>query len=105
MDNLFKLKMFRWIKIAIIIYCVIGIALFFLQDFFLFHPAILSRDSKYKFAVPFEEMDIPFGRNDIINMVKFFPKDSTRKGVVLYFHGNKENITRYAKFAKNFTEK
>lgn len=38
-------------------------------------------------------------------MVKFFPKDAVRKGVVLYFHGNKENINRYAKFAANFTSK
>ena len=53
----------------------------------------------YQFNVPFEEVNIPFNKTDTINMVKFFPKDSVRKGVVIYFHGNKENIERYAKFA------
>ena len=37
-------------------------------------------------------------------MIKFFPADSVRKGVVVYYHGNKENIERYAKFASNFTK-
>ena len=37
-------------------------------------------------------------------MIKFFPVDSVRRGVVVYFHGNRENIERYAKFANNFTK-
>jgi hypothetical protein len=37
-------------------------------------------------------------------MVRFFPADSFRKGVVIYFHGNRGNIERYAKFAGNFTK-
>ena len=36
-------------------------------------------------------------------MIKFFPQDSVRRGVVLYFHGNKKNIGWYAKYAENFT--
>ena len=35
-------------------------------------------------------------------MVKFFPAGSLRKGVVIYFHGNRGNINRYAKFADPF---
>jgi hypothetical protein len=50
--------------------------------------------------MPFKEINIPFNKIDTINLVKFFPKDAVRKGVVIYFHGNKENITRYAKFSK-----
>ena len=37
-------------------------------------------------------------------MVQFFPETATRKGIVLYFHGNKVNINRYAAFAGNFTK-
>ncbi|UEG50287.1 alpha/beta hydrolase [Ferruginibacter lapsinanis] len=104
MDNSLKAKFFRWIKIMIIIYCGVGIALYSLQDYFLFHPEALSRDYKYQFDAPFEEVDIAFSKTDTINLVKFFPKDSLRKGVVLYYHGNKENINRYAKYADNFTK-
>ena len=95
---------FRWIKIIIILYSAIGIALYYLQERFLFHPEKLSAAYIYHFKVPFEEVNIPFNKTDTINMIKFFPKDSIRRGVVVYFHGNKENIERYAKFADNFTK-
>ncbi len=95
---------FRWLKIIILIYCGIGIALYYLQEKFLFHPEKLSNAYVYSFKVPFEEINIPFNKTDTVNMVKFFPEDSVRKGVVVYFHGNRENIERYAKFASNFTK-
>ena len=95
---------FRWLKVIIILYCSIGIALYYLQEKFLFHPEKLSNAYVYHFNVPFEELNIPFNNTDTVNLVKFFPNDSVRKGVVVYFHGNRENIERYAKFANNFTK-
>ena len=95
---------FRWLKIIIILYCSIGIILYYLQQKFLFHPEKLSNAYVYDFKVPFEEVNIPFNATDTINMIKFFPADSVRRGVVLYFHGNKDNVERYAKFAGNFTK-
>jgi len=94
----------RWLKIIIIIYSSIGIALYYLQEQFLFHPRKLSGTHVFGFNVPFEEINIPFNGTDTLSMVKFFPLDSVRKGVVLYFHGNRENIGRYAKFAGHFTK-
>jgi alpha-beta hydrolase superfamily lysophospholipase len=95
---------YRWLKVIIILYSTIGITLFYLQEYFIFHPEKLSTGHQFKFDVPFEELNIPFNDRDTLNMVKFFPKDSIRRGVVLYFHGNKQNIERYAKFATNFTK-
>ncbi len=95
---------FRWLKIIIIIYSVIGIALYYLQEKFLFHPEKLSNAYVYHFTIPFEEVNIPMNETDTVNMIKFFPADSVRRGVVVYFHGNMENIERYAKFANNFTK-
>ena len=103
-------KIFRWLKIVVLLYCLIGIALFYLQERFLFHPEKLPSDYEYSFeqvypgTLPFEEMNILINETDTINMIKFFPRDSVRRGVVIYFHGNKENIGRYAKFATNFTK-
>jgi uncharacterized protein len=99
-----KIKIFRWIKIIVLLYSVIGIALYYLQEFFLFHPQKLDANYQYHFNVPFAEVKIAVNDVDTINMVKFFPKDTVAKGVVLYFHGNKQNITRYAKFANSFTK-
>jgi uncharacterized protein len=69
----------------------------------LFHPVSLPADYVYKFDAPFKEMAVPFSQTDTISVVQFFPKDSVRRGVVLYFHGNRQNINRYAPFAKSFT--
>jgi len=104
MNSKSKKVLFRWCKFIVLLYSVIGLALFCLQDFILFHPTVVERNIPWKFDVPFEEMDLPFNSTDTLNLVKFFPKDSLRKGVVIYFHGNKENIGRYAKFATNFTK-
>ena len=99
-----KKIIFRWIKVIIICYSAIGITLYYLQGYFLFHPQKLATEHVFRFDVPFKELNIPFNEKDTLNMVKFFPKDSLSKGVVLYFHGNKQNIERYAKFAANFTK-
>jgi alpha-beta hydrolase superfamily lysophospholipase len=94
----------RWVKWIAFIYAFIGLALYFLQHYFLFHPVQLARNYQYHFNIPFKEIDLPVNKTDTINMVKFFPVDSLRKGVVIYFHGNRGNINRYAKFAANFTK-
>ena len=98
-----KKKIFKWLKWITVAYIVIGLLLFLFQDFFLFHPAALSRNYRFQFDVPFKEVEIGFG-DDTLNMIQFLPKDPVRKGVVIYFHGNKQNINRYAKFADNFTK-
>jgi len=78
--------------------------MFYLQDYILFKPEQFAKDHVFHFNVPFQEVNIPFNETDTMNMVKFFPKDSVRKGVVLYFHGNRQNIERYAKYASTFTK-
>ena len=99
-----KKKILRWTKIFVLFYCIVGIALYYLQDYFLFHPTVLPRNYQYHSNVPFSEVEIPFNKTDTLNMVKFTPVDSVRKGVVIYFHGNRENINRFAKFSTNFTK-
>jgi alpha-beta hydrolase superfamily lysophospholipase len=39
-----------------------------------------------------------------LNIVQFFSTDTVTKGVVLYFHGNKKNISWYAKYPPYFTK-
>jgi len=99
-----KKKLFRWVKVIVLLYSICGIAMYYLQDFILFKPEKFAKDHVFHFNVPFEEVNIPFNETDTINMIKFLPKDSVRKGVVLYFHGNKQNIERYAKFVDAFTK-
>ena len=51
-------KIYRWLKIIIIIYLALGIAFYFLQDKFLFHPMPIPADSSYRFTKPFHEINI-----------------------------------------------
>ena len=99
-----KKKIFRWIKITVLLYCSSGIALYYLQEYFLFHPTTLAPDYTFSFSAPFEEINMPINATTNISMVKFFSTDTITKGVVLYFHGNKQNINRYAKFVNSFTK-
>src|SRR5688500_1588033 len=96
-------KNWRWLKIAIIIYCAVGIALYYLQDYILFHPVQINRRATYNFKMPHKEINIPYSTTSIINIVQFLVPDSSVKGVVLYFHGNKKNISWYSKFSPYFT--
>ncbi len=42
-------------------------------------------------------------QNRNLNIVQF-TTNSNKKGIVLYFHGNRQNIERYGKFAPAFTK-
>lgn len=98
------MKIFRWVKISIVIYCMIGIGLYYLQEKILFHPTTINSDSAYHFSEPFTEENIFWDAQTKFNLVRFSVPDSLKKGLVIYFHGNRDNITRYALFAKNFTK-
>ena len=96
-------KQFRWIKIILAVYALLGIAFYYLQEKILFQPWPLATNQVFKFKEPFVESNLRLDELTNYNLVQFKTKDSVTKGVVLYFHGNKGNINRYAKFAKNFT--
>jgi len=88
-------KIFRLLKITVLVYCTIGIALYYLQEKFLFHPVKLNASHQFSFTQKFREINIPFNKEDTCNLVKFLPEGNITRGVVLYFHGNRENVERY----------
>ncbi len=99
-----KKKVIKWIKIILIVYVLLGGALYFLQDRILFHPVSLKRDHKYNFTEPHTETSVPVNKSDTLNLVDFSSTDSVTRGVVLYFHGNKKNIAWYSKYIPWFTK-
>jgi pimeloyl-ACP methyl ester carboxylesterase len=100
-----KKTIWKWAKIIIIVYCLIGIALYYLQDQFLFHPEPLTAGYVFKFKQPFEEITIPVNKEDNISLVKFRPGIPAPKGLVLYYHGNMKNVEHYAAYADVFLKK
>jgi len=97
-------KVWKWFKILAIVYVLGGVALYFLQDYILFHPVTLKRDHNYNFPEKHKDINIPITENSNLNIVQFFSTDTVTKGVVLYFHGNKKNISWYAKYSPYFTK-
>lgn len=115
-----RTKWGRWLKILLLLYCLIGIALYYGQDWLLFHPQAVDRNVTYDFGRPYKEVNLPYDKETNLNIIEFqatdhqdfrasgdWPKaaDTLAKGVVLYFHGNKRNIGWYAKYATDFTSK
>jgi uncharacterized protein len=105
MSSKLRKRIVNFLKIAIIIYCIGGIVLWQLQDYLLFHPKALAADYKYQISTPHKELLLPVTETDKLSIVQFFPADTTQiKGLVIYYHGNRENINRYARYASNFTK-
>ena len=99
-----KRRLWLIVKTIPVIYVLGGLALWYLQDSIFLHPIQLRAGYVFTFTQPHEEVNIPIAENRILNVVKFFPIDTSDvAGVVLYFHGNRENINRYADCADYFT--
>ncbi|MET0393590.1 MAG: alpha/beta fold hydrolase [Chitinophagaceae bacterium] len=96
-------KLRRWFGLLLIVYIAGGLVLYFFQDNILFHPKALPADHVFRFDVPFREINLPVAPEKNLNIVQFTVPDSLCRGVVLYFHGNRRNIERYARFAPYFT--
>jgi uncharacterized protein len=102
-QTVLKRIIFRWLKVVILIYCLVGLAVYYLQDKILFRPKALPATHQYSFSFPFKEVNIPYNRQSNINILQFPANGDSAKGVILYFHGNKENTGRYAPAAPHFT--
>jgi len=95
---------FRWLRLIILIYALLGILVYYMQDYLILHPKVLSSGYQFEFTQPFKEVNIPYNSISSINIVQFKTNDSIAKGVVLYFHGNRDNITRYSGIAPQVTK-
>ncbi|HEX5024103.1 MAG TPA: alpha/beta fold hydrolase [Agriterribacter sp.] len=95
----------RWLNIALVVYLLGGISVYWLQDRLMFHPETLPINKPYDFSAPHREINMPMDEKTSINIVQFLTSDSLPKGIVLYFHGNRKNIAWYAPYASNFTKR
>lgn len=104
MASLLTRRLKRILKILLFIYAIVGIAGYYLQDYLLLHPKKIAPQEHYHFTGSFKEIDWRVDEKNSFHVVQFTVPDSVRKGIVLYFHGNQDNITRYARFVPQFTK-
>lgn len=82
---------------------MIGSALYFFQEKLMFLPSTLEQDYKYQFDYPFEELFLKTEDEATINALHFQAENP--KGVILYFHGNAGDLSRWGKITEFFVEK
>jgi hypothetical protein len=77
----------------------------FLQKKALFRPVILEANHRFDFPEPFQEHFFDTSDGARLNAL-FFPAASAEKrGVVLYFHGNRDNLQRWGAMHRDFTRR
>lgn len=79
---------------------MIGASLYLLQEKILFLPTTLVQDYNYEFRYPFEELFFETAEDVTINAIHF--KAENPKGVILYFHGNAGDLSRWGIIGEHF---
>jgi len=85
------------------IYTLFTIMLYFLQEKLIFLPTKLPQDFEYSFAQNFDELNLKSEDNANLNAIHF--KQVNPKGLILYFHGNAGNLSRWGEITSFFTMK
>ena len=99
------MKTFRKVLIYIVLIYVLLVAIAILfQEKFLFRNTKLPIGYQYEFKENFEEVWFEPEKNVKINALYFKTDSAKRKGLVVYFHGNADNLTRWGKHAVDFTK-
>jgi fermentation-respiration switch protein FrsA (DUF1100 family) len=101
--------MLRFFKYVLLTYFVFALLIWAFHPFALFRPTTLATDYKYRFALPFREINFQPEKGVKLNAL-WFSQDTTspsQKGqVVLFFHGNRDNLARWGReYAERFTSK
>ena len=82
-------------------YLMLGTMIYFIQEKFIFLPSRLPENYQYQFHVPFEELFLEANDGAKLNAIRFTCENP--KGVILYFHGNAGNLSRWGEIAMEFT--
>jgi len=90
-------------KFLVGLYILSTLMLYFFQEKLIFLPSKLPQDYTYSFSLPHEEFNLTTEDGAILNGLHF--KNSEPKGVILYFHGNAGDLSRWGEIALYFVEK
>lgn len=91
-------------SIALLVYLIGAILFYFFQETFIFRSRPLPDSYAFSDTLAHEEIKIPIDSKDTLHAVLYKPISGIHKGLVLYFHGNRQNISWYEKFVPYFTQ-
>ncbi|MFM8911623.1 MAG: alpha/beta hydrolase [Flammeovirgaceae bacterium] len=84
-------------------FVILVVAFQLLQDKIIFQGVRLSGSYQFAFDHPFEEHFISTPDGHQINLI-LFKTSQKPKGLILYFHGNRDNLQRWGNYATDFTK-
>ncbi|MBP9925232.1 MAG: alpha/beta hydrolase [Cyclobacteriaceae bacterium] len=96
-------KVARIAGILAVGYAIAYGAFFLLEDKFIFYSKSLPSDHVFEFNQPFQEYFIKTDSKDSLNALLFKTAEPSR-GLILYFHGNADNLQRWGNYAIDFTQ-
>ncbi|MFM7839570.1 MAG: alpha/beta hydrolase [Chitinophagaceae bacterium] len=92
--------MLLWIAYIIGILLLLSLAVYLLQERFIFKPEKLQANFEFRYSAPFRELFFDPEPGVRINGLHFYREQP--KGLILYFHGNSRSIKGWAKYAADF---
>jgi len=95
-------KLLKITSVALFVYLILSIGFYFFQDKLIFQPAPLAVDYTFTFKQPYTEYFIPTPDGQTLNAL-FFKTPLPAKGLILYFHGNADNLQRWGIYSEDFT--
>jgi alpha-beta hydrolase superfamily lysophospholipase len=93
------------ISISLLVYLSGALLLYFFQDNFIFRSRALAVTHTFSANILHREITVPVNDHDTLHAVLYLPGNEPAKGTVLYFHGNRQNISWYEKFVPYFTQR
>lgn len=91
-------RLLRIIAALFVLYILSLVFLYVKQERFFFNPKHLDKNYTFTFKESFEELNIPITETISLNAI-LFKTEQTRKGVIVYFHGNAGAIHDWGKRA------
>ncbi|WP_417213162.1 alpha/beta hydrolase [Bizionia sp.] len=91
-------RFLRIIAVLFGLYILSLIFVYFKQESFFFNPKHLEKNYTFTFKESFEELNIPVTETVSLNAL-LFKTEQTKKGVIIYFHGNAGAIHDWGKRA------
>lgn len=101
-QNKLKTRFKKFVIVLLSLYVMIGSALYFLQEKLMFFPTTLEHNYQYQFQHQFKEIFLKPEENTTINALHFEVENP--KGVILYFHGNAGDLSRWGNIAEYFVQ-
>jgi len=85
------------------IYLVVLFLLYSFQESLIFQADTLEQDYRFQFDTPFEEKTIQ--REDGAQLSGLYFKAANPQGLILYFHGNAGDLSRWGEIVEPFVER